>query len=159
MSPPTAPRIGLISDTHGLLRPQAVQALRDCDRILHAGDIGDPGILDALAAIAPVDAVRGNNDTAPWAAALPDVLRVEAYGIAIHLLHDIGTLATWPPIGRVDVIVAGHSHRPRIERRDDGVLHVNPGSAGRRRFLLPVSIGLLHLDAGGVTASIVELEA
>lgn len=149
-------RIGLIADTHGLLRDEALAALRGCDRILHAGDIGDPRILDALAAIAPVDAVRGNNDTAPWAAALPDVLRVEACGIAIHLLHDIKTLATWPPTGRVDVIVAGHSHRPRIERRD-GVLHVNPGSAGRRRFSLPVSVGILHLDAGGPTASIVEL--
>ncbi|MFZ5658057.1 MAG: metallophosphoesterase family protein [Pseudomonadota bacterium] len=151
-------RIGLIADTHGLLRDEALAALRGSDRILHAGDIGDPGILDALAAIAPVDAVRGNNDTAPWAAALPDVLRVEACGIAIHLLHDIKTLATWPPTGRVDVIVAGHSHRPRIERRD-GVLHVNPGSAGRRRFSLPVSVGILHLDAGGPTASIVELGA
>lgn len=152
-------RIGLISDTHGLLRPQALEALRGCDRILHAGDIGDPAILDALAAIAPVDAVRGNNDTAPWAAALPDALRVDAGGIAIHLLHDIKTLATWPPTGRVDAIVAGHSHRPCIERRADGVLHVNPGSAGRRRFSLPVSVGFLHLEAGGASASILELPA
>lgn len=150
-------RIGLISDTHGLLRPQALDALRGCARILHAGDIGDPAILDALAAIAPVEAVRGNNDSADWAQALPDSLHVQVGGVAIHLLHDLKQLDAYPPRAAVDVIVAGHSHRPAITRDAEGVLHINPGSAGRRRFSLPVSVGILHLDAGGPTASIVEL--
>ena len=152
-------RIGLISDTHGLLRPQAVAALQGCDRILHAGDIGDPAILDALAMIAPVAAVRGNNDTAGWAMSLPESLRVEIDGVAIHLLHDLSQLASLPPTRGVGVIVAGHSHRPSVTRAADGVLHVNPGSAGRRRFSLPVSVGVLQLDADGPRASIVELEA
>jgi putative phosphoesterase len=156
---PRTVRIGLIADTHGLLRDEALAALRGSDRILHAGDIGDPGILDALAAIAPVDAVRGNNDTAPWAQRLPEARQLEFGALTIHLLHDIKTLAAHPPPGPVQVIVAGHSHRPRIERREDGVLHVNPGSAGPRRFSLPVSVAILHLGASGPTASIVELGA
>ena len=152
-------RIGLVSDTHGLLRDAALEALRGSDRILHAGDIGDPAILDALARLAPVDAIRGNNDTAAWAATLPDSRCIRLGGIAVHMLHDLKQLATHPPQGPVDVIVAGHSHRPLIERRADGVLIVNPGSAGRRRFRLPVSVALLHVQGGHVEASIVELDA
>lgn len=150
-------RIGLISDTHGLLREAAIEALLGSDRILHAGDIGDAAILDKLACIAPVDAIRGNNDTAAWAAVLPDARLVRIGGVAIHMLHDIKTLPRYPPARPVDVIVAGHSHAPRIQRRDDGVLLVNPGSAGRRRFSLPISIGILQIDGADVQASIVEL--
>lgn len=151
-------RIGLISDTHGLLRGEAVDALRGSDRILHAGDIGDPAILEALVRIAPVDAIRGNNDTAGWASGLPEARLVRVGEIAVHLLHDIRQLAAHPPAAPVDVVVAGHSHRPSIERRPDHVLHVNPGSAGRRRFRLPVSVGFLEVDGGDVRASIVELD-
>lgn len=151
-------RIGLISDTHGLLRDEAVAALRGSDRILHAGDIGDPSILDALSAIAPVTAVRGNNDSAAWAEALPAARHVRVGDVAIHLLHDLKDLALHPPTAAVDVIIAGHSHRPHVERRADGVLLVNPGSAGRRRFRLPVSVGHLVIEGQDVQASIVELD-
>lgn len=151
-------RIGLISDTHGLLRPEAVEALRGSDRILHAGDIGDPAILDALAALAPVDAVRGNNDTDPWAADLPATRVVRVGGIAIYMLHDVTELPARPPGAAVDVIVAGHSHRPLVERGVDGVLRVNPGSAGRRRFRLPISVGRLLIERGAARASIIELD-
>ncbi len=152
-------RIGVISDTHGLLRTSAIEALRGSDRILHAGDIGDPVILDALADIAPIDAIRGNNDTDAWAAALPDARLVRIGEVSIHLLHDVKQLAVHPPEGAVDVIVAGHSHRPRIERDADGVLRVNPGSAGRRRFNLPISLAILQVEGRDVQASIVELDA
>ncbi|WP_133478416.1 metallophosphoesterase family protein [Cognatilysobacter segetis] len=146
-------RIGLIADTHGLLRPQALDALRGSDRIVHAGDIGDPGILDALAQIAPLTAIRGNNDTEAWAHDLPDTTRLVVGGVAIYVIHDIKTLAAHPPPGAVDVIVAGHSHRALVETRE-GVLVVNPGSAGPRRFRLPVSVGHLDLAHGRATAVI-----
>lgn len=148
-------RIGLIADTHGLLRPQALEALAGAGHILHAGDIGAPGILDALAALAPVTAVRGNNDTAPWALALPETATLELAGLRIHLLHDLAALDRARL--RADVVVAGHSHRPRIAERD-GRLEVNPGSAGRRRFSLPVSLGWLEVVDGRACARIVELE-
>lgn len=151
-------RVGLISDTHGLLRPEALDALRGSDHILHAGDIGDAAILEALAAIAPLTAVRGNNDTAPWAQALPDAQHLVLAGVAIYLLHDLKTLARHPTPARVDVLVVGHSHRPSIETRD-GRLVVNPGSAGRRRFTLPISVGELRIAHGRAEASIVELGA
>ncbi|WP_462116200.1 metallophosphoesterase family protein [Lysobacter xanthus] len=149
-------RIGLISDTHGLLRPEAVDALRGSDHILHAGDIGDPAILEQLARLAPVDAIRGNNDTAAWARDLPDTRIVRLGGIAIYMLHDLKTLAGHPPGEAVAVIVAGHSHKPSIERRD-GVLQVNPGSAGRRRFSLPITVAELVIDVGRIDARIVPL--
>lgn len=150
-------RIGLIADTHGLLRPEAADALRGSDAIIHAGDIGDPSILDALAAIAPLTAVRGNGDTQAWAADLPDHAMLDV-GIRIHVLHDAHELACYPPPAGTRVVVAGHSHRPAIVERD-GLLHVNPGSAGRRRFRLPVSCGRLDIDANGeVRAGIVELD-
>jgi putative phosphoesterase len=149
-------RIGLIADTHGLLRPEALDALRGCDRILHAGDIGAPAVLDGLATIAPVTAIRGNNDTAAWAHDLPDTCIVRIDGIAIYMLHDLKELASRAPAEPVDVIVAGHSHRPLVERRD-GVLLVNPGSAGRRRFTLPITVGELRLGHGQAEARIIDL--
>ena len=149
-------RIGLIADTHGLLRPEAVEALRGSDRILHAGDVGDPSILAELQALAPVTAIRGNNDTGAWADGLPDTTRIVLDGVAIYLIHDIKTLDAHPPPAPVDVIVAGHSHRPQVEERD-GVLVVNPGSAGRRRFSLPITVGELHIAQGRCRAGIVPL--
>ncbi|WP_460830700.1 metallophosphoesterase family protein [Lysobacter humi (ex Lee et al. 2017)] len=150
-------RIGLIADTHGLLRPEAVEALRGSDAIVHAGDIGDPAILDTLASIAPLTVVRGNNDMQAWAATLPDHAVLDA-GVRIHVLHDAHDLARYPPPSGTRVVVAGHSHRPAIIERD-GLLHVNPGSAGRRRFRLPVSCGVLDVDErGAVQARIVELD-
>jgi hypothetical protein len=151
-------RIGLISDTHGLLRPEALAALRGCDRIVHGGDIGDPAILDALAALAPVTAVRGNNDTAAWAAALPEAARFDYAGVTLYVLHDHKQLAIDPCTEGVDVVVSGHSHRPAIATRD-GVLHVNPGSAGPRRFRLPVTLAYLDIDASRASARLVPLLA
>lgn len=148
-------RIGLISDTHGLLRPQALAALAGVDRIIHAGDIGNAQILEALAAIAPVDAVRGNNDRGPWATVVPHSLTLAFDGVAIHLLHDLKELkGALPP---VQVVIAGHSHKPMV-REEDGVLLVNPGSAGPRRFTLPVTVGLLSITAGKATATITQLQ-
>ncbi|MDP2315235.1 MAG: metallophosphoesterase family protein [Pseudomonadota bacterium] len=145
-------RIGLIADTHGLLRPEALAALAGAETVLHAGDIGGAAILDALAAIAPVHAVLGNNDTEPWAAHLPEALRLRFEGIDILLVHDVADAV---PEG-ARVIVSGHSHRPGVTARE-GRLWVNPGSAGPRRFALPVTIGWLHVDGDTVTAELVEL--
>jgi putative phosphoesterase len=148
-------RIGLISDTHGLLRQEALAALAGVDRIIHAGDIGNARILEALAAIAPVDAVRGNNDKGPWAEAVPHSLTLTVDGVAIHLLHDLKELkGALPP---VQVIVAGHSHKPMV-REENGVLLVNPGSAGPRRFKLPVTVGFLLIAAGTASATIKQLQ-
>jgi len=147
-------RIGLISDTHGLLRPQALEALQGVERIIHAGDIGNAAVLDALATIAPVDVVRGNNDTGAWAAAIPDTLTLDYGGVRIYLLHDIKELkGRMPP---VQVVIAGHSHKPLV-REQDGVLCINPGSAGPRRFSLPVTVGFLEIEDGRATATILEL--
>jgi uncharacterized protein len=150
-------RIGVISDTHGLLRLEAVEALRGSDRILHAGDIGAPEILEALAQIAPVTAVRGNVDTATWALSLPETEVVEAGGVSIYILHDLGQLDLKPEAAGFRIVVYGHSHRPKIEEKN-GVLYFNPGSAGPRRFNLPVSVGKLRIGAGKVRAELVELE-
>ena len=149
-------RVGVLSDTHGLLRPEAVEALRGSDLILHAGDIGSPALLEALAALAPVQAVRGNNDVEPWAQAVPETLTLELAGHRIHLLHDLKQLALDPPRAGIAVLIAGHSHQPLCERRE-GVLHLNPGSAGPRRFRLPVSVARLELRADGVAAELVML--
>jgi uncharacterized protein len=130
--------------------------LRGCDRILHAGDIGGPGLLAALRALAPVTAVRGNNDREDWARALPETRVVRLEGVAIYLLHDVHRLDVDP--GRFAVVVAGHSHQPRSERRD-GVLFFNPGSAGPRRFSLPITVGRLLVRDGRVRARIVPLLA
>lgn len=150
-------RIGLISDTHGLLRPEAEAALAGCDGILHAGDIGDAGILERLARIAPVTAVRGNNDTGSWAADIPETVTVVLAGVRIHVLHDLAALALDPTREGIAVVMAGHSHRPLV-RESGGVLYVNPGSAGPRRFKLPVSVAQLRLEAGGVSARVIELQ-
>jgi putative phosphoesterase len=149
--------LGVISDTHGLLRPEAVAALRGSDRILHAGDIGAPEILEALARIAPITAVRGNVDTASWARALPETEVVEAGGVSIYMVHDLGRLDLKPEAAGFRVVVYGHSHHPKIEEKN-GVLYFNPGSAGPRRFHLPVSVGNLMIAAGKVQAQLVELE-
>jgi len=149
--------LGVISDTHGLLRPEVVAALRCSDRILHAGDIGGPEILEALAQIAPVIAIRGNIDTDPWARTLPETEVVEAGGVSIYILHDLGRVDLKPEAAGFRVVVYGHSHQPKIEEKH-GVLYFNPGSAGPRRFRLPVSMGKLLIEAGRVRAELVELK-
>src|SRR5271163_2426570 len=149
--------LGVISDTHGLLRPQAVEALRGSDHILHAGDVGTPEILEALAKIAPVTAIRGNVDTAAWARVLPANEAVDISGMSIYILHDLAQLGLNPKAAGFRVVVYGHSHQPKIEEKN-GVLYFNPGSAGPRRFSLPASVGKLILDHGGVRAELVELD-
>jgi putative phosphoesterase len=148
--------LGVISDTHGLLRPEAVEALRDSDRIIHAGDIGAPEILKALTKIAPVTAIRGNVDTEPWARTLPETEILEAGGVSIYILHDIGRLDLKLEAAGFRVVVYGHSHQPKIEEKN-GVLYFNPGSTGPRRFHLPVSVGTLTIEAGHVRAELIEL--
>lgn len=149
--------IGVISDTHGLLRPQAVEALRGSDRILHAGDIGAPEILEALKQIAPVTAIRGNVDTAPWARVVPATEVVEVNGVSIYVLHDLAQLDLKPEATGFRIVVYGHSHKPKIEEKN-GVLYFNPGSAGPRRFNLPVSVGRLTIADGEVRAELVDLK-
>ena len=153
--------LGLIADTHGLLRPEAVAALEGCAHIVHAGDIGsrtgDPcGVLDALARMAPLTVVRGNNDRADWATTIPYTADIEFDGVRIHVLHILGELAIDPAAAGVRVVVSGHSHLPRVETRD-GVLFVNPGSAGPRRFRLPVSVARLSVEEGLAEAELVPL--
>ena len=150
-------RVGLISDTHGLLRPQALDYLRGSDHIVHAGDIVDPAILDRLAELAPLTAVRGNNDTGAWARALPKTATLTLDGVTIHILHDLNELAIDPAAHGVRVVIAGHSHKPACEERG-GVLYVNPGSAGRRRFTLPISVGELLIEDGQVDVRLLTLD-
>jgi uncharacterized protein len=142
-------RIGLISDTHGLWRPQAEQFLQRCDHIVHAGDIGRPEILDRLRALAPLTVVRGNNDAADWAASLPHAQALTLAGVSLFVLHDLKELPLHPAPAGTQVVVCGHSHRPAVTRRPDGVLVVNPGSAGPRRFSLPVSAAELVVASDG----------
>ncbi len=149
--------LGVISDTHGLLRLEAVEALRGSDRILHAGDVGAPEILEALAEIALVTAIRGNVDTGTWARSLPTTEVVEAGAVRIYMLHDLGQLDLKPEAAGLRVVVYGHSHQPKMEEKN-GVLYFNPGSAGPRRFHLPVSVGRLTIGAGKVEAELVELK-
>ena len=149
-------RIGVISDSHSLLRPEAIAALRGSDRVLHAGDVGDPGILDRLRELAPVTAVRGNVDRGPWAAALPETELVEIEGLSIYLIHDLGQLDLKPEAAGIRVVIYGHSHQPKIEEKN-GVLFFNPGSAGPRRFRLPMSLGRLEIEKGKVRGEIVNL--
>lgn len=143
-------RIGVISDTHGLLRPEAFEALRGADHILHAGDVGDPAILDRLASVAPLTAVRGNIDRTGGCSLLPDTELVELAAVSIYMLHDLNQLDLDPVAAGIGVVISGHSHKPSIEWRK-GVLYFNPGSAGPRRFSLPVSIGMLSIDNGVLT--------
>jgi putative phosphoesterase len=147
--------IGVISDTHGLLRDEALVALAGVEHILHAGDVGDPGILAALADIAPVTAIRGNVDTSGACAALPATEAVELGGKLFYLVHSVHDLDIDPVAAGVSVVVSGHSHKPGIELRS-GVMYLNPGSAGPRRFKLPISVALVTLN-DGVEARMVEL--
>jgi putative phosphoesterase len=148
--------VGVISDTHGLLRPEAVAALARVDLIVHAGDIGSAAVLEALRQIAPVVAVRGNNDRGPWAASLPEIARTEVSGIRLCVVHDLKQLRTDPASDGIDVVIHGHSHRPSVERRER-LLVLNPGSAGPRRFTLPIAVARLRVGPAGLRAEIVEL--
>jgi putative phosphoesterase len=140
-------RVGLISDTHGLLRPEAERFLDGCDHIVHAGDIGAAGVLSRLQAIAPVTAVRGNNDTAEWAATVPETQRLSLGGVVLFLLHDLSELERRGAPAGARVVVCGHSHRASVRRQPSGLLVVNPGSAGPRRFKLPVTAEELTITA------------
>ncbi|MFZ0417835.1 MAG: metallophosphoesterase family protein [Candidatus Sulfotelmatobacter sp.] len=150
--------IGVISDTHGLLRPEAIEALRGSEHIIHAGDVGSPEILEKLSTIAPVTAVRGNIDKGAWARKLPENEVLAVAGIFIYVLHDLAQLDLRPNAAGFAVVVSGHSHVPKQETRD-GVLYFNPGSAGPRRFKLPISVGKLILEDGGARGELVTLQA
>ena len=145
-------RVGLISDTHGILRPEALEALKGVDHIIHAGDIGDR-VLEGLRKIAPVTAIRGNNDTGPWANNIRETEQLELEDIRIYVIHD---LAEFDSFADVDVVVSGHSHMPEFYT-EEGILYVNPGSAGPRRFKLPISVGFLEISGATVSASLQEL--
>jgi hypothetical protein len=149
-------RIGVISDTHGLLRPQALEALAGAQHLIHAGDVGAPEVLEQLRELAPTTAVCGNNDVGEWSAALPSALTFELEGMRLHLLHDIAELVLEPAGLGIRAVITGHSHRPAI-RESGGVLYLNPGSAGPRRFSLPVSVAWLEIDNGTLHARLVEL--
>jgi putative phosphoesterase len=153
----TVKRIGLISDTHGLLRKEAVEALRGSELIIHAGDVGKPEILEELKKIAPVVAVRGNVDTEPWAQALPETAVAKAGSVLIYVLHDVKTLDLNPVAAGFHIVVSGHSHKPG-KSEPDGVLYVNPGSAGPRRFQLPVTVARLRLGGTPYKVEFVDLE-
>ena len=150
-------RIGLISDTHGLLREETVEALRGSELIIHAGDVGKPEILEVLKRIAPVVAVRGNVDTEPWAQALPETAVAEAGEAMIYVLHDVKALDLNPAASGFQIVVSGHSHKPGKTERD-GVLYINPGSAGPRRFQLPVTVARLRLGGMPYEVEFVDFE-
>jgi len=149
-------RIGVISDTHGLLRPEAIAALRGVDHILHAGDVGGSEILAALRAIAPLTAICGNIDAFGPCGHLPPTEFIELAGYNIYMLHDLAALDLDPAAAGISAVISGHSHKPKIERRK-GVLYFNPGSAGPRRFSLPISLGFLELIDTSITPRLVEL--
>lgn len=151
-------RVGLISDTHGLLRPEAVDGLRGSDFIVHAGDIGHVRILEQLAGLAPVTAVRGNNDNGSWASSIAETQVLTIGAASIFVIHDLAQLDLDPVAAGFRVVISGHSHKPRIEERK-GVLFVNPGSAGPRRFTLPVSVGELTISGTDVNARLLTLSA
>lgn len=150
-------RVGLISDTHGLLRPEALDFLRGSDHIIHAGDITGPEILPPLAAIAPLTVVRGNNDRGAWAREIPETAILRLGQVAIYVIHDLKELTLNPAGAGMRVVVSGHSHKPLCSERG-GVLYVNPGSAGRRRFTLPISVGELLVDGEDVKVRLVTLD-
>jgi putative phosphoesterase len=150
-------RVGLISDTHGLIREEALQALAGCAHIVHAGDIVTPAILDRLREIAPLTAVRGNNDRGDWARSLPEYEVVEFGYVAVYVRHDRLELDIDPAAAGFRVVVCGHSHKPVVETRE-GVLYVNPGSAGPRRFKLPIAVGELMINGEDVEARIIDLQ-
>ena len=156
MQQPEGKLIGVISDTHGLVRPQAIAALNGVEMILHAGDIGNQQVLDTLNEIAPVVAVRGNNDKGDWAESLPDWEVVEIGNVSIYMLHNLKEIDISPSGSGFQVVVSGHSHKPVVEEQR-GVLYLNPGSAGPRRFTLPISLAHLQVAEEKVAAKIVEL--
>lgn len=149
-------KIGVISDTHGLLRPEALAALQGSDYIIHAGDIGDPEILDQLSQIAPVTAIRGNVDREPWSKKIPETNVLEVENVSIYILHNLAELDLKPETAGFAVVISGHSHTPKQETKN-GVLYFNPGSAGPRRFKLTVSVGRLIVEKGKVRSEIVEI--
>jgi putative phosphoesterase len=151
-----ARRVGLISDTHGLLRPEAIAFLRGSDFIVHAGDIGDANVLNELRALAPVTAVRGNNDKGTWAEAISETEVLQIGDVFIYVLHNLAELDLDPVAAGFQVVVSGHSHHPLVEERD-GVLYVNPGSSGPRRFKLPIAVAELEVSGHSVKAKLVEL--
>jgi putative phosphoesterase len=148
--------IGIISDTHGLLRPEAVELLRGSEHIIHAGDIGSPEIIPALEKIAPVIAIRGNIDTQPWARKFAETEVLELEGIHLYVIHDANALDLNPRAAGFAAVISGHSHQPKQEMKD-GVLYFNPGSAGPRRFKLPVSVGRLVIAGGRMSGEILEI--
>lgn len=157
MTEPLRLRIGVVSDTHSLLRPEALAFLQGCDHIIHAGDICGPEVLQELSRIAPVTAVRGNNDGGAWADSLHEFELIQLGELHAYVLHDLATLDLDPKAAGVNAVIFGHSHQPLIEDRD-GVLYMNPGSAGPRRFRLPVSIGELIVEGSVIRPRVQELE-
>ena len=151
-------KIGVISDTHGLLRPEAVELLRGSEHIIHAGDIGAPEIVPALEKIAPVTAIRGNIDRQSWARRFAETEVVELGGLHIYVIHDVNALDLSPKAAGFAAVISGHSHQPKQETKD-GVLYFNPGSAGPLRFRLPVSVGRLEIAGGKVSGEILILES
>ena len=150
--------LGVISDTHGLVRPEALAALAGVERIVHAGDIGNREVLEALERVAPVTAVRGNNDRGGWASDIPETEVVEVGGVSLYLLHDLHELDLEPRAAGFAAVISGHSHQPKVEERD-GVLYLNPGSAGPRRFKLPISLARLTIAKARVSAELVTLQS
>jgi putative phosphoesterase len=149
-------RIGLISDTHGLVRPEALAALKGSELIIHAGDIGKPEVLEALQAVAPLVAIRGNNDRDAWARKMSDILDLKIDGFSIRVIHDVNDLDRAAAAG-FHAVISGHSHKPGVITRD-GVLFINPGSAGPRRFKLPIAVGRLQFSTGKIRATILNLQ-
>jgi uncharacterized protein len=148
--------IGLISDTHGLIRPEAIEALQGVDLVVHAGDIGKPEVLNALKAIGPLVAIKGNNDIGAWASILPDTRLVQTANMKLYVIHNVKELDCEPAAEGYAVVISGHSHKPSVLTRN-GVLFVNPGSAGPRRFKLPVAVGKLFIQNQRVNAELIEL--
>jgi len=149
-------KIGIISDTHGLLRPEATERFAGVDHIIHAGDIGQPEVISELRKIAPVTAIRGNIDRGDWAARYPDTARVKLGGRFFYVLHNLNELDLDPAAAGIDVVVSGHSHQPKSETVD-GVLYLNPGSAGPRRFKLPIALATLELIGDALRPRIHEV--
>jgi len=149
-------KIGLISDTHGLLRPEALAALKNSELIIHAGDIGKLEVIESLTRVAPVLAIRGNNDRDAWAKKLPDILNLQINGLTLHVIHDVNDLEADPVAAGMRAVISGHSHKPGVSKRGE-VLYINPGSAGPRRFKLPVTIARLNIRRESLQSVIVEL--
>ena len=149
--------VGIISDTHGLLRPEVEDSLYGCDHILHAGDVGDPEVLEKLEQIAPVVAVRGNMDYGAWSNALPVTEMVEIDNIFFYILHDLYHLDLDPAAAGIHVVISGHTHRPALIQKE-GIFYLNPGSAGHRRHNYPVSVAIVGIENGCVTPQILEID-